>query len=160
MKYDLPRSMPLADVCIYTIASPEKLEGAVRQGKKLSEKTRWVSGQRHLQQARAEERILPVIFADAHKDVRKLIAWSTLDDLDDLAVNRSTTEFRIRKLYSVGSVTRESLIVLSTGMPIPVGHIRPYVICKTPKVLISFAKTPQRSAESATSGSKRKAPTP
>ena len=146
MTYDLPRSMPLADVCIYTIVSPDKLEEAVREHKALSEKTRWVSGRRHLQQALAAERILPVIFSDARKNVRKLIAWSTLDDLDDLVVKQASTEFRITKLYGVGSVTRESLIVLSTGAPIPVGHIRPYVICKTPKFLISFAEeTPKRS---------------
>ena len=158
MKYDLPRSTPLADVCIYTIVSAEKLEKAVREGTELSQKKRWVSGRRHLQQARAEERVLPVIFADA-KNIRKLIAWSTLDDLNDLVVKESSTEFRITKLYDVGSTTRKSLIVLSTGAPIPVGHIRPYVICKTPKSLISFAETPQRSSESTTSSSKRKAST-
>lgn len=129
------------------------------EGKKLSQKTRWVSGRRHLQQARAEERVLPVIFADASKNVRKLIAWSTLDDLNDLVVKESSTVFRITKLYDVGSTTRKSLIVLSTGAPIPVGHIRPYVICKTPKSLISFAETPQRSSGSATSASNRKAST-
>jgi hypothetical protein len=158
MKYDLPRSMPLADVCIYTIVSPEKLEGAVRERQPISEQTRWVSGQRHLQQARAEERVLPVIFADA-RECSKLIAWSTLDDLEDLVVAEMSTGFRIRKLYSVGSAKRKSLIVLSPGVPLPVGHIRPYVICKTPKFLISFAKTPKRSSESTTGGSKRKAST-
>jgi hypothetical protein len=150
--------MPLADVCIYTIISPDKLEEAVRERKTLSEKTRWVSGQRHLQQARAEERILPVIFADA-RECTKLIAWSTLDDLEDLVVAELSTEFRIRKLYDVGSAKRKNLIVLSTGVPIPVGHIRPYVICKTPKFLISFAETPKRSSESTVIGSKRKAST-
>jgi|SRR5579863_7982763 len=91
----------LADVCVYTTISPDKLRQATRDRQPLSETKRWVSADRYFKQSRAEGLKLPIVFADA-RECTKLIAWSTLDKL----VVNGSTKF---------TVTHLSVWALQTG---------------------------------------------
>src|SRR5713226_2188362 len=104
----------LADVCVYTTISPERLLEAASEHNSLTETRRWTTAQGYFKQARADGLRLPIVFADARK-CTKLIAWSTVDKL----VVNGSTKFTVTHLYNLGSANRKSLIVLSTGAPIP-----------------------------------------
>jgi hypothetical protein len=138
MKRDLATQIPLADVCVYTTISPDKLAEAVRNKKPLLETKRWVSALRYIKQARTEGRRLPVVFADS-RNCTRLIAWGTLKQI---VVRADSTKFTLAGLYDLGSAKRRNLVVLTTRAPIPVGHVRPYVLCKTPPFLAALAKRP------------------
>jgi hypothetical protein len=120
--------------CVYTIISPERLIQAARDNKPLHERTRWVTAERLVLHGRR----LAVIFADA-RECSKLLAWSMLTDVK---VIEGGTKFSVAELYGLGSLNRRKLTVASTGEPIPDGHIRPYVLCKVPKLLKALAKRP------------------
>ena len=122
------------DVCVYTIIAPERLIRAASNGEALPEKTRWVTAEKLFQQGRQ----LPVVFADA-RNCRKLLAWSVLKQVN---VGETGTEFTVTRLYDLRPLHRDNLTVVSTGKRIPKSHIRPYVICKTPRLLKALAKRP------------------
>jgi hypothetical protein len=133
MKRPNENRLEIDDVCVYTIISPERLRAA-NNGKSLLEKTRWVTAKKMFQQGRK----LPIILANA-RNCQELLAWSVLTRVE---VTETGTVFAMTRLYDLRSLRRGSLTVLSTRKPIPNSHIRPYVICKTPRLLKALAKRP------------------
>jgi hypothetical protein len=92
-----------------------------------------------LQEAQRTSLKLFVLFAAA-EDTSDLIYYANLEAVrnDKKDSNSSVTTFRISELtpFDEPKPKKTSLIVKSTGRAIPEGHIRPYVICKTPKSLL------------------------
>jgi|GEM_PF-3480928 len=129
-------SIALSDVCVYTIISPENL---LKETPFFRENKRWVSALKYLREAREKELQLAIIFANASQ-CSELIAWSTLKKIK--IVGDGSTEYSVGNLHDVGALTRQDLIVLSTRQPIPEGHIKPYVLCATPRALNLIAKDP------------------
>jgi hypothetical protein len=129
MKHPEGNSIEIDDVCVYTIVSPDRLRAAT-DGQSLPEKTRWVTAEKLFRQGRQ----LPVVFANA-RNCEELLAWSVLTQVE-------VTETGSVFAYDLRSLRRGDMTVLSTGKPIPDSHIRPYVICKTPRLLKELAKRP------------------
>lgn len=131
-------SQSISPICIYTIVHTNKLNVAYKQGGKstFTENKRWVTAKRLLQDCKLNGLKMLVIFAPA-KETSHLISYGTLDEvkIDNEAL---TTDFQVSdlKLFGKRRPPKTSVIVKSTGKPIPEGHIRPYVICETPKQLL------------------------
>src|SRR5436305_7730201 len=87
--------------CVYTIARTDRLETAVRRSRslRLTERKRWVTALKLLDQARLLHQELPIVFGDA-ADCACLVYWGILKDIK-LNPTESGTTFvagRIRRL--------------------------------------------------------------
>jgi hypothetical protein len=138
------RKKPVSPVCIYTIVHTNKLERFFRQERRgeIAENKKWATANRLLQEARHNKMRMLVIFAAAER-TRDLIYYATLEAIRirNKDSGRAVTTFRFSNLtaFEDPKPKKTSLIVKSTGRAIPDGHIRPYVICKTPKSLVDEA---------------------
>jgi hypothetical protein len=129
----------LSDSCVYTIATLERLLEASRSGTPLHESKHWVKAAKLLRGARKLGRKLPIVFADA-RDCSAIIAWSILHSIN---VTARGTHYTIGRLWDVPPSKPQDLRLLSSGDHLAAGHIRPYVLCRTPAFLLQQAEKPR-----------------
>jgi hypothetical protein len=137
------RAVPrIAETCVYTIVHTDRLKAAYAAGGQgtFEEGRRWVTARRFLAVARGAGRRVPVLFAAAEHTAH-LIYFGWLEEvvLGAVGAGRATT-FRVSGLkpFPKPHPKKTSLVVESTGKPIPASHIRPYVLCRTPEFLRSL----------------------
>ncbi|HET8940704.1 MAG TPA: HNH endonuclease [Rudaea sp.] len=129
----------LHEACVYTIATPEHLLEASQSETLLHESKRWVTAATLLADAQGHVRELPIVFADS-RDCSILIGWSVVRSIN---VTVRGTHYAIGPLWHVPRSTPQDLQLLSSEEYIAEGHIRPYVLCKTPAFLLRQAKKPR-----------------
>ena len=129
----------LDEVCVYTIATPERILEASQSETPLHESKRWVRAATLLHDARGIGRELPIVFADA-RDCSTLIGWSVIRSIN---VTARGTHYAIGPLWRVPPSIPQDLQRLSSEDYIAEGHIRPYVLCKTPPFLLKEAMKPR-----------------
>ena len=124
----------VAPTCVYTIAHVDKLRAiAAGSGRgSLTEGRAWESAAKQLDQARANGRRLPIVFADA-ADCSRLLYSATLARIE---TSGNGTRYTFEGLKALrGAHTPQELTLVSTGRKIAPGFIRPYAICMTPGFL-------------------------
>lgn len=132
---------PVAPICVYTIVHTNKLDELYqKEGKgEISENKNWATANRLLQEAQRNHLKMLVIFAAA-EHTSNLIYYANLEavKINKKDSSHAVTTFRISDLtrFKDPKPKKTSLIVKSTGRGIPDGHIRPYIICQTPKLLM------------------------
>lgn len=132
---------PISPVCVYTIIHTNKLDDLHQKERKgkISESTNWATANRLFLEAQRNKMRMLVIFAAA-EHTSNLIYCADLEDvkIDKKDSSHTVTTFRISDLtpFEDPKPKKTSLIVKSTGRSIPEGHIRPYIICETPKTLM------------------------
>ena len=136
-------------ICIYTIVHSEKLDDlhlkCKKDGKvKIEENRNWATAATLLQEAQLAEVTMMIVFAAAEY-TRDLIYYGSLEsiEINKKTLNKFATTFYVSDLTPFNSpyLLKTSLIVASSGKAIPDGYIRPYVICKTPKQLMTRRST-------------------
>ena len=154
--------MELMPVTIYTILQSGKLHAMYREGgpATFEEGKKWVSASQHLAKAKASGRILPIVFAPA-EHIRELIYQGIIRK-----ISFATSQNKVCSVITVSDLkpfraprpAKTQLVVQSTGKSIPPGHIRPYVICRTPS-FIANAPAPNSTVErDARKGGARRSP--
>lgn len=131
---EIAHPMKLLAHCIYTIVDKSRLQDASRDGSvsaPLKEGKPWVRGSQLLQEAKAANKALAVLFADA-ADCSKLLAWGLVHNIE---IHEKTTEFTFTALRTIVDHSPQELILARTGQAIAPQFIRPYAICKTPTFL-------------------------
>jgi hypothetical protein len=136
----LPDDKPVAiyDICVYAIRRADALDEDWRQGGVLSftEGKSWTRAAKELAAAKRTGVVLPIVFADAC-GTNHLIFRAQIDDVHLLSRGRKAqtriVASRLEKLASPPLKTE--LVIADTGRRIPAGHIRSYVICRTPQWL-------------------------
>ena len=104
------------------------------------ERKRWKAGLKLFHQAKRQGTRLPIIFAPA-EDVRYVRHWGTIRDL---RVSHAGTKYRFAELQRIDPwQPRSALRLEKTGKPIRKGHIRPYVIVRTPDFIEESASGPK-----------------
>lgn len=68
-------TLHLADACIHTIATAERLREAEKSGSSLHATKQWVTAARLLAQAQRNSLRLPIVFADSRNCSRLRTAW-------------------------------------------------------------------------------------
>lgn len=153
----------LSTECIYTTIKLSTLIGDLRnnEAREFTEGKRWAGGAELLQRARNKKEILPIIFSDANEGI-DLLWWGEILDIrignkgtrgTTVVVHRLTAipprdperlvRVRFKPVFKRAAPrTIQELIVLSTNAPIEEGHIRPYVLCRTPDFLSVDALPP------------------
>lgn len=131
--------MLLDESCVYTIATWERLVEASKDHTPLLESKRWITAKTLLRNARGSGRELPIIFADA-RDCSALMGWSVVQSI---SISASGTRYTIGPLWGVPPSTPQDLQLASSDAHIAPGHIRPYVLCKTPAFLLQEARQPR-----------------
>lgn len=124
----------LLDQCVYTIVEKNRLWAASRDGDAsvpINERKRWVAGKRLLDEAKASDAGVALLFADA-ADCSQLIAWALLDSVE---IHEKTSAFRFRQLRPITGHAPQELVLVSSGKTIAPDFIRPYAICLTPDFL-------------------------
>src|SRR5436853_6332932 len=122
-------------ICVYTIVHTNKLDDLYQQGGKgaIKEKRNWATASKLLQEAKRNNMKMLVLFAAAEY-IQDLIYYANLEaiEIDRKDSKSSVTTFHVSELtpFEKPKPEKTSLIVKSTGRPIPEGHIRPYVICR------------------------------
>jgi len=126
--------------CVYTIATRERITEAANSGTPLYESKRWISAAAINRDAIKSGTKLPVLFADA-RNCSVLLGWSTVSSI---TITDSGTHYTIGTLWKLPARMRpQNLQVLNSGNYIAEGHIRPYVLCRTPSFLFNAAKDPK-----------------
>lgn len=133
----------LLDRCVYTIALPQRLLEAARDGTPLHEAKRWVGAKELLLEAGETQRNLAILFADS-RDCSRLIAWSVLRSID---VSPNGSQYSIGPLWSISKKRPQDLLLRDSGAKIASGFIRPYALCRTPEFLRQEALAPRPWAE-------------
>jgi HNH endonuclease len=129
----------LADWCVYTIATPERLAAAENESQALTERTKWATAARLYDTACDQATPVAILFADS-RDCSELIAWSVLREV---ALTAQGTSYFIGPLYGIRGHAPQELTKLSDGARIKPDYIRPYVPCETPEFLFALAKRPK-----------------
>jgi hypothetical protein len=133
----------VSPVCVYTIVHTNKLDDLhQKEGEgEISEKRNWATANRLFQEAQRNNMRMLVIFAAA-EHTSDLIYYADLEDvkIDKKDSSHAVTTFQISNLtqFEDPKPKKISLIVKSTGRGIPESHIRPYIICQTPKLLMDY----------------------
>ena len=133
----------VSPVCVYTIVHTDKLYDLhQKEGKgEISENRNWATANRLFQEVQRNNMRMLVIFAAA-EHTSDLIYYADLEDIkiDKKDSSHAVTTFRISSLtpFEDPKPKKTSLIVKSTDRGIPEDHIRPYVICQTPKSLMGY----------------------
>lgn len=136
---------PTLPICVYTIVHSDKLDELWSQCKtagevEIKENRNWATAQRLLKEAQAENLRMMVVFAAAEY-THDLIYYGTLASIkiSKKSSNKAVTTFRVAELTRFKGIKplKTSLIVESSGKAIPDRFIRPYAICKTPKLLMA-----------------------
>jgi hypothetical protein len=125
----------LTDRCIYTIKHSDDLRKCLASGgrDKFSEGRKWGQAKKLVDEAKRNGNRVPVIFAPAEQ-TGHLFAWALLDDVDVRGEGSTyafseLTRFKPRPL-------KTTLRKASNGERLERMFIRPYAICKTPKLLV------------------------
>ena len=136
---------PVAQFCVYTIVHTDTLNDLHRNGGKgkITQNRNWAAANNLLLEAQHNNMRMLIVFAAA-EGTRDLIYTA---NLEDIKINKkdsfnAVTTFHFSELtpFQDPKPKKTSLIMKNTGKAIPVGHIRPYVICKTPKSLMAYGK--------------------
>lgn len=120
----------LSDFSIYTMRHSKTLGSQCeKRGQHiLTERKRWVSGDKLFDYAMAAGHRMPLLLSGAEADTG-VIFWALIDEL---AVN-GVTNCRYSELRRVEPARPlSSLILKSTGKAMSDDYIRPYAICRTP----------------------------
>jgi len=128
----------LSSACVYTIRHSRELDAAHSSGGsgELQERSPWTTGYKLLQEARANQQRVPLLFAPAEADIMAgVIYWALIDDIA-LAPEGTTVRYSELKPLSP-KLPLTSLIKLSTSEPLSENYIRPYVPCRTPSEILS-----------------------
>ena len=131
----------VSPVCVYTIVNTDKLDDLYKRGGKgpITENRNWATAYRLLQEAQRNNLRMLVIFSAA-EHTSNLIYYANLETIkiDKKDSSHAVTTFHVSDLtpFKDPKPKKTSVTVKSTGRPIPDGHIRPYIICKTPKPLM------------------------
>ena len=132
------------DRCIYTIRHSSHLKELERTagGKgSFEEKSRWVTGERLLQEAHRLGKHLAVLFAPA--DVEGGVCWyATLTEIKigDERDGIDRTRYSFQGLCRLSEeLPLDTLIKAIDGRPLSWRYIRPYAVCRTPPVLQELA---------------------
>ncbi len=150
----------LSRACIYTTIEIKKLRGELSDEtpREFVEGKRWAAGAQLLVEARKRNEILPIIFSDANLCVN-LVWWGEILDIRIGNIGTTGTTVLVHRLVKIPARkperlvrvrfkpvyieavphTQQELIVLSTKVAIAEGHIRPYVLCRTPDFLSADA---------------------
>jgi hypothetical protein len=127
---ELESLFPLA---IYVNASSKALE-AVSRGSLPSEprpeKKRWTTGRKLFEQAGAQGRKLPLIFAH----YTALTYWAIAADIQ---LGKGTTRYSFTDLRPISGRNRSDLWVESSDTRLPDNFIRSYAIVRTPEFLVA-----------------------
>jgi len=132
--------------CVYTMRHSDDLEAAYGSGGKARwhENRGWKTG-RKLLETRSPDESVPVIFSAAERD-SALIFYARLGAVE---VDESGTTYQISGLRRLEEARPlSSLIVVSSGTPLPDSYIRPYAICRTPP----FLDAPEQASADTASG--------
>lgn len=128
--------MELMPVTIYTIVQSERLKAMYRAGRiaRFEEGTRWVSAAKHLAQAKATDRILPIVFAPAEETWELIFRGiiKSISPIVDPIDKRTRIVVTDLKPFRPPRPQKTDLVVISTGRHIPQGYIWPYALCRTP----------------------------
>jgi hypothetical protein len=132
----------ITETCVYTIVHTDTLARAHRAGgvATFHEGRRWATAEQLLAVARKQGLWLPVVFAAA-EDTTDLIYFGWLESVvlgAEGAVHATTFLVSGLTPFRKPFPKKTSLIVASTGKPIPRSHIRPYVLCHTPELVRSL----------------------
>jgi hypothetical protein len=127
----------VTETCVYTIVHTDTLDRSHEAGGVASfhEGRRWATAEDLLAVARKQGLRVPVVFAAAEFTADLIyFGWLEAVVLGANGAEHATTFLvsglmPFRKPYP----KKTSLIVASTGNPIPASHIRPYVLCRTPE---------------------------
>jgi hypothetical protein len=124
----------ISEYCVYTIAHGDKLDRAEKTGQPTSfeERKSWVTGERLWRQARAANKAMPVVLADA-TDCSCLLFWGLLTKIQIEGDRTRCSVDRVQKFK--GKHTPQELVLRRTGKKIASSYIRPYAICRTPDFL-------------------------
>lgn len=140
------------DICVYAIRHGEALEENWRQGDQFSftERRSWARAAKELALAKQSRVVLPIVFADA-RATKRLIFRGQIDDIRLLSTGgKSRTTVVASHLEKLARLPlKTQLTIADTGRRIPAGHIRSYVICRTPpwffsEEIVSPASPPDR----------------
>jgi hypothetical protein len=137
---DIHGAQAIHRICMYAIRHGDALDEDWRSGGTFSftERRSWSRAAKELAVARQNGCLLPIVFADA-RATRYLIFRAEIDDLrvswSDGKAQTTVLANRLEKLANPPPKTQ--LVVADTGRHIPVGYIRSYVICRTPRWLYS-----------------------
>jgi len=132
----------IAQTCVYTIIHTDALAAACKAGgvATFHEGRHWATAKLVLAEAREHGLRVPVVFAAAEYTA-DLIYFGWLEGVVVGAAGaHPATTFRVSGLkpFPKPHPKKTSLVVESTGKPIPASHIRPYVLCRTPEFLRSL----------------------
>ncbi len=120
--------------CIYTIRHSEELEEALKSGGRgrFTEKKLWKTGKAILEEAKTRNLAVPIFFGTAEK-LPGLYYMAILTSVE-LHEKEKRTEYAFKSLKRL-QVPRplNTLILKSSGKPLPDKYIRPYAICLTPR---------------------------
>ena len=127
----------ISEFCIYTMRKSENLQyiylgdGAG----KFSEKKIWRTGHALFQQAREENKKMPIFFSAAEED-SGLIYFAFLESIE---IGDSVTTYSFSDLNEIDEPKPlSSLKLRSSQNPLSDNYIRPYAICETPDFLIEW----------------------
>lgn len=133
--------MALMRVTVYTILKSGDLDAAFKAGRQIefAEGKRWVGAASLLEEAKRLGWTLPIVFAPGER-TRELVYHGRVVNL---VVRAEPDENGNCSYITVADLTpfkaprprKTDLVVESTKRPIPQGHIRPYVLCRTPTFL-------------------------
>src|SRR5262249_28084478 len=100
----------------------------------LIESRPWKTGRRLFVEATHNREVVPLIFSAAETESSVgLIWWARVRQIE---IDGSTTRCRYDRLQAITPpLPISTLIVQSTGKPLPASDIRPYRICITPDFL-------------------------
>ena len=126
--------------CVYTIRHSDYLAAEYDSGGRgeFTERGRWTTGSRILQEARQSQQRVPVLFAPAEA-IGGVIYWALIDDIT-LTPQGTTVKFSALQLLPKKH-RLSSLKKLSNDAPLSDNHIHPYVPCRTPAFLLSAARS-------------------
>lgn len=127
----------ISETCVYTIVHTDALVSACEAGgvATFHEGRRWVTAKRLLAVTREQGLRVSVVFAAAEYTADLIyFGWLEAVVLGAAGAGPPTT-FRVSGLQPLRKPRpkKTSLVVASTGKPIPASHIRPYVLCRTPE---------------------------
>lgn len=139
-RWNVMNRKSISPICVYTVVHTDTLKAFSKAGGsgRIKEGKRWATAGRLLQDGRRNNLRMLVLFAAA-EDTSDLIYYAGLDAIEINRIDaKPSTTIRFSELiqFEKPRPKKTSLIVKSTGRPISEKHIRPYVICKTPKSLM------------------------
>ena len=133
--------MTVMRTTVYTLLQSQKLHDAYKAGGQIefAEGRPWAKAAELLTDAKRLGWALPIVFAPGER-IRELIYHGRVANVvvtpePDENGNRTHVVVTHLTPFKAPRPRKVDLVVESTRRPIPVGHIRPYVLCRTPRFL-------------------------